>query len=88
MCSCCLKDKYSSQPTVSAMRREEMRKNEGRELKKKARREMVMISFQRALSLRGRVESIRLFIKSEGHTERSQFLSVDLNLCLFAQQLC
>lgn len=38
MCSCYLKDKYSSQPTVSAMRREEMRKNEGREVKKSQER--------------------------------------------------
>lgn len=44
-----------------------------------------MISFQRALSLRGRVESIRLFIKSEGQTEISVAFN-DLNLCLFAQQ--
>lgn len=84
MCSCYLKDKYSSQPTVSTMRREEMRKNEGREVKKS---EMVMISFQRALSLGGRVESIRLFIKSEGPTEISVAFNY-LNLCLFAQQPC
>lgn len=55
-----------------------------REVKKS---EMVMISFQRALSLGGRVESIRLFIKSEGPTEISVAFN-DLNLCLFAQQLC
>lgn len=55
-----------------------------REVKKS---EMVMISFQRALSLGGRVESIRLFIKSEGPTEISVAFN-DLNLCLFAQQPC